>query len=83
MEDLIYKFLNWEIFVRAWPGLLSGLITTLKLAFLAEALSLALGLLCALIRVSKVRFIRLPVVLYVDVFRAVAFVQGRIKSGGR
>lgn len=70
MAELIYKFFNWGIFLQAAPGLLDGLLTTIKLSILAEIASLALGLVCALVRVSKIQFIRAPVVLYVDVFRA-------------
>ncbi|MGQ9586068.1 MAG: amino acid ABC transporter permease [Anaerolineae bacterium] len=70
MEALIYKFFNWEIMAKSAPYLLDGAWTTIKLTLLAEVLSVVVGLICAMIRVSRLPVIKAPIVFYVDLFRA-------------
>ncbi len=70
MEQLIEKFLNAEILLKVTPFLVQGLWITLKLAFISEALSLVLGLVAALMKISKNRFVSVPASIYIDVFRA-------------
>jgi polar amino acid transport system permease protein len=70
MLDLIYKFFNWDIMLKSAPHLLSGALTTLALAFLAELLSIVAGLVGAMIRISKMPIIESLVTFYVDLFRA-------------
>ena len=69
MEQLIQKFFNWEIAVQAAPFLLQGALVTIKVTVLAEVLSLLVGLLCALVRVSNLGVLKIPVIFYVDLFR--------------
>lgn len=52
-----------------WKFLLIGLLTTLKAAGLAMALSLALGTLLALGRLARSFVVRLPAVVFVEFFR--------------
>jgi polar amino acid transport system permease protein len=71
MSGLLQKFFNWDIAVQAAPFLLQGAWVTIKLTVFAEILSLLLGLVCAVIKVSKISpFFKAPVVFYVDLFRA-------------
>ena len=70
MAQLIQKFFNWDIAVQAAPFLLQGALVTIKVTVLAEVLSLLLGLLCALVRVSNLGVLKIPVIFYVDLFRA-------------
>ena len=64
-------FLNWDVFVRVLPLLLSGLWVTFTLGILAIVLGLAGGLLLALLRLYSPTPVRQITIAFIDVFRAI------------
>ena len=69
--DYIFNSENWE---WLWTGnnfkfLLEGLLVNLQIALIAMVFSLIFGLLLALMRISKSRWISVPAGLWVDVWR--------------
>ncbi len=64
-------FLNWDVFVRVLPLLLSGLWVTFTLGILAIILGLAGGLLLALLRLYSPTPVRQITIAFIDVFRAI------------
>ncbi len=68
---MIETFLNGPIAVAAWPILWRGLVQTALLSVLVVPLGLAGGLALALLSTSRSRWVRWPLVAWVDVFRAV------------
>ncbi len=63
-------FLNAEIFVAAWPILWRGLLVTVGLSVIVVSLGFAGGLALALLSTVRSRWIRVPLVAWVDFFRA-------------
>jgi glutamate transport system permease protein len=63
--DLWRPFTIWD----QWKFLLTGLLTTLKVAALSMALALPLGALLALGRLGRGRLVRLPAIVFVEFFR--------------
>jgi len=63
-------FLNLAIIQAAWPILMAGLWMTVKLTAVAVPLGLGGGLAVALLHLSPSRWVRWPVIAYVDFFRA-------------
>jgi len=64
-------FLNWDVFVRVLPLLLSGLWVTFTLGLLAIVLGFAGGLFLALMRLYAPTPLRQLTVAFIDVFRAI------------
>ncbi len=56
------------------PDLLRGLTVTLRLALVSEACILVLGLIIALIRISRIPTLRVLAAVYVDVIRGVPLI---------
>jgi len=71
MDRLIEQFFNIDIMIAAWPMVLSGLWITILLCLAVIPLGLAGGLLAALGSVARSRWIRWPVMGFVDLFRAI------------
>ena len=63
-----------QAIVNAWPYLMQGLWYTLSLTFWGILLSSALGIVCAVMRISKRRLLRWCVVTYIEVFRSTPIV---------
>jgi polar amino acid transport system permease protein len=63
-------FFSLEILSDAWPLLLNGLMATLLLSAMVVPLGLVGGLVLALLSRAKSRWVRWPLVAWVDVFRA-------------
>jgi polar amino acid transport system permease protein len=70
MSDFLEAFFSWEILREAWPILLDGLGQTLLLSAIVIPLGVAGGLVLALLSTAKSRWVRWPLIAYVDVFRA-------------
>lgn len=64
-------FLNWDVFVRVLPLLLSGLWVTFTLGLLAIVLGLVGGLALALLRLYAPAPFRQLTIAFIDVFRAI------------
>ena len=60
---------DWEFAGDILPDLLEGLWVTVKLTVLGISLALALGLVLALLRRSRLRVVRWPVGLFIDFIR--------------
>lgn len=71
MEALVNQFFNLGIMAQAWPLMLKGAGLTVLLCLAVIPMGLAGGLLVALACTSHRRRIRWPVVVLVDIFRAV------------
>jgi polar amino acid transport system permease protein len=69
--NVFETFLNWRVFVETLPLILRGLSTTLLLGGLSILLSLAAGLLIAIVRLYAAKPLRIAAVAYIDVFRAI------------
>lgn len=66
--------LHFEVIARNLPTLLQGLGTTVVVSLATLLLSLVLGVVLALARVSPARAVRVLGALYVDVFRNTPFI---------
>jgi len=64
------SFFSLEILSEAWPLLLNGLMSTLLLSAMVVPLGLVGGLVLALLSRAESRWIRWPLIAWVDVFRA-------------
>lgn len=71
MSDFIETFFNLGVLAQVWPLLAQGLWMTLLLALAAVPLSMALGLVVAVAQDTPRRWLRLLLVAYVDVLRAI------------
>lgn len=71
MDALLHQFFNIDIMLKAWPLMLRGAGMTLILCLAVIPMGLAGGLLVALGSTSTRRWVRWPVVVLVDIFRAV------------
>jgi polar amino acid transport system permease protein len=67
---MIETFLNPAIVAAAWPILLQGLVATIALTALTVPLGLAGGLLLAVASSARSRWVRWPLMAWVDFFRA-------------
>ncbi len=70
MQDFLDAFFNIGILVEAWPILFDGLLQTLLLSALVVPLGVVGGLILALLSTAKTRWIRWPLMAWVDIFRA-------------
>ncbi|MEO1111734.1 MAG: amino acid ABC transporter permease [Pseudomonadota bacterium] len=71
MEQILYQFFNLDIMVQAWPIMLRGFGMTLLLCIVVIPSGLLGGLVVALASTSDKRWIRWPVAILVDIFRAI------------
>ncbi|MFH5925290.1 amino acid ABC transporter permease [Roseomonas xinghualingensis] len=69
-EDFVDSFLNLDIVLRALPILWRGLGQTLLLAAVVVPLGLAGGMAIALLSRAKSRWVRWPLAVWTDTFRA-------------
>ncbi len=70
MQDFLDAFFNIQILMEAWPILLQGLGQTLLLSAVVVPLGLLGGMILALLSTVKSRWVRWPLMAWVDVFRA-------------
>lgn len=70
MDELIQSFFNVEIATAALPIVIQGLLNTILLSLLVVPLGLFGGVVLALLAHSRSRFIRWPLMAWVDFFRA-------------
>ncbi|CAH2603883.1 Amino acid ABC transporter permease [Rhodovastum atsumiense] len=70
MDLVLDQFLNWEIMQQALPLLLRGLLVTGEISLVVVTLGLLGGPLVALASLSPRPWLRRPIGLYVDIFRA-------------
>lgn len=68
------EFLNWRIMKKSLPLLGRAFIVNLELAVVAEFFILILGLVIALLRISKIRVFRVLAAIYIDVIRGLPLI---------
>lgn len=71
LMDLFETFFNVPVLVRTFPLLISGLIVTLHIGITSIVSGLVLGLGLALVRIYAPAALRLPVMIYIDIFRSI------------
>lgn len=70
LENLRRSFLDWDAMAAVLPAMITvGLKNTLILAAASTVLGLIIGLLLAVMGISRSRWLRLPARIYTDVFR--------------
>lgn len=70
MQTLLDQFFNISIMIKTMPLMLKGLVMTLKLCAAVILLGLVGGLLVALGNLSPRLWLRLPSIVFTDIFRA-------------
>ncbi|WP_137125450.1 amino acid ABC transporter permease [Roseomonas sp. HF4] len=70
MEDFLLAFLNWQIVQEAWPILWDGLKSTLALSAMVVPLGIAGGIILAVLSTLPSPWVRWPLRVWVDTFRA-------------
>jgi polar amino acid transport system permease protein len=70
MSEFLEAFFSVEILAEAWPILLDGLWRTVALSVLVIPLGLVGGLTLALLSTARSRWVRWPLMAWVDIFRA-------------
>jgi len=71
MNNFIEAFLNVEIAVAASPILWMGLVQTVLLALMTVPLGMIAGLILAVLSAQESRWVRWPLIGFVDFFRAI------------
>ena len=71
MGEFVQTFFNLDVLAQVWPLLAQGLRMTLLLALACVPLSMALGLVVAVAQDTPRRWLRMLLVAYVDVLRAI------------
>lgn len=69
-DRFLDTFFKWEVIREYLPALSKGLLVTCELAVLVVVTGLALGLALALVRAYRIWPINLPIVILVDMLRA-------------
>jgi His/Glu/Gln/Arg/opine family amino acid ABC transporter permease subunit len=69
MINFIDKFLNINVFSEVWPFLLEGLLVTVELAIITLVTSMIVGLIAALLKISRIKIVSQIVSAYINVFR--------------
>ena len=67
---MIEVFLNQEISLAAWPILLAGLWSTILLSLMVVPLGMIGGIILAILSTARSRWVRWPLMAWVDFFRA-------------
>ena len=69
-EDFLQAFFSLEILQQAWPILWAGLLNTLLLSVVVVPLGFLGGLILALLGTVHSRWVRWPLIAWVDLFRS-------------
>ncbi|MGI6628957.1 MAG: amino acid ABC transporter permease [Bacillota bacterium] len=69
MINFIDKFLNINVFSEVWPFLLEGLLVTVELAIITLVTSMIVGLIAALLKISRIKIVSQIVSAYINIFR--------------
>jgi polar amino acid transport system permease protein len=66
----IFTFFNADIAWRYWPTIIEGLWVTIVAGLLVVVTGITCGMLLASLRTLGIRAINIPIILFVDIFRA-------------
>ncbi|MCA1687148.1 MAG: amino acid ABC transporter permease [Actinobacteria bacterium] len=69
LERLRTNYLDFGIVFDNLDAILQGVLVTISLALLAEALGIVLGLVLAMLKIGRSRILGWPAQVYIDVFR--------------
>jgi len=70
VHKLLTEFFNWSVIREMFPGILTeAMKNTVILTVFSFTGGIALGMVLALCRISRRRFLRWPVAVYIDLFR--------------
>jgi polar amino acid transport system permease protein len=69
LERLRTNYLDFGIIFNNLDVILQGVLVTISLALLAEVLGIILGLVLALLKISRSRILSWPAQVYIDIFR--------------
>lgn len=69
LETIRESYLDFGLAFQNADTILQAVLVTVLLAFFAEALGVVLGLVLALLKISRSRLLSFPAQLYIDVFR--------------
>ena len=69
LETIRESYLDFGLAFENADTILQAVLVTVLLAFFAEALGVVLGLVLALLKISRFRILSFPAQLYIDVFR--------------
>jgi polar amino acid transport system permease protein len=69
LETIRESYLDFGLVFENADAILQAVLVTVLLAFFAEALGVVLGLVFALLKISRFRILSFPAQLYIDVFR--------------
>lgn len=70
MDEFLFAFLNWQIVQEAWPILWAGLQSTVLLSAMVVPLGLIGGVMLAVLSTLPSPWVRWPLRVWVDTFRA-------------
>jgi polar amino acid transport system permease protein len=70
MDQVVHLFFNTEIMAKAFGFLLDGLLMTLLLCAIVIPVGLLGGIAIGVLSLFRQRWVRWPLIVYVDVFRA-------------
>ena len=71
MAKFADTFLNWEVMAQYAPRIVEGFFVTIYLAAVVVATGIAVGLALAVLRTFRIKILNLPIVIAVDVLRAI------------
>jgi polar amino acid transport system permease protein len=63
-------FFNWQVMERYFPAIMKGVVVTIEIAAAVVVTGILLGLGLAIVRSFRVLVVNAPIVIFVDVFRA-------------
>jgi polar amino acid transport system permease protein len=69
-SGFVETFFKWNLIVRYYGAILSGMLTTVEVASAVVVTGLALGLALAMIRAFRLAVVNALIVVFVDMFRA-------------
>lgn len=69
LDDFGVAYFDREILSAIWPDIRHATVNTIKYAGIAEGIGIGIGLMVAVMAISKRRWLRIPAIAYVDVVR--------------
>jgi polar amino acid transport system permease protein len=70
VDKLVETFFNWPVMAEYAPKIVEGFFVTVQLALAVVVTGIAAGLLLALVRSFRVKLVNFPIIVFVDVMRA-------------
>lgn len=74
VREFIHEFFDWGTLTYSFPKLARGFLINLELAVVSEVFILLVGLMIALLRISRIKFFRFVSAVYIDVIRGMPLI---------